>query len=248
MARKALTITAGAVGIVLGLVAVLLAIGFAVITGGGRDVGSGDRAYQSRASMLVVNTDAFGTAPRFTRQPRQVSAHIHVHSTVPMFLGVAPTRNVDLGLLGAFSYDLAESFTIQPYRLETHFLPLDTDPGSTEAPARMTLWTARASGTDAILDFTVPTGGGYRLVVMRADGKPGIDTAINFREKATGLRGPIIAATAVGLLLLAGSVFLLVRGIRRNVPPRPQPPDLTGYVPPPAPAPPDPAVRQPTQQ
>jgi hypothetical protein len=119
----------------------------------------------------------------------------------PVFIGIAPAAQVDAYLGDVRHADISD-IDVDPVRVRY------TDhaggaPGS--APADQTFWDRSDVGTGTrTLDWELATGD-WTLVVMNADGSPGVAADLDL-----GGTLPILRWTTVGLLVLGG--FLLAGG------------------------------------
>jgi hypothetical protein len=125
----------------------------------------------------------------------------------PMFVGVARPQDVH-DYLDDSGHTVLTDFNLGPFRpqyREVRGDALPTDPATR-------VWTASGEMT---LDWKVASGG-WTLVLMNADGRPGVDAIVN-----AGAQVPIIGrlawgVTAVGLAVLALGGLLLALGLRRR--------------------------------
>lgn len=82
-------------------------------------------------------------------------------------------------------------------------------------PSQADVWVAKASGQGAqTLNWTVKSGD-VQAVVMKADGSRGQSGHVTVAAKVAGLTWIGIGSLVAGLLLLAGSVWMIVRPVRR---------------------------------
>jgi hypothetical protein len=115
-----------------------------------------------------------------------------------VFVGLAPRADVEAYLDG-IAHDEVTQLRFRSGRTTT--VPGDDVP---EAPGDQTFWSASSEGPGTrTLDWTAETGE-WAVVVMRADGTPGLEVAVDAGVQ-TGALGPL----AIGLLLLA---LLLIGG------------------------------------
>lgn len=126
----------------------------------------------------------------------QVRIHARADTGEPLFVGVAPTSDVQ-GYLGDVSRDTLTDFRSGNAVLET------TDGGApATAPADQTFWIAQATGTDANLTWDLEDGD-WTVVLMRQDGTSGISAHVS-----TGAELPVINAVIAVLFVLAGLTLL----------------------------------------
>ena len=126
----------------------------------------------------------------------------------PLFVGIARAGDVDRYLAGVDRTVIDD------------FWDNDVKPVGggrvTAAPATQPFWVASSSGAGARSLVWKPTDGRWTVVVMNADGRPGLDIGADL-----GARPPALPWIALGLLVggavfLAGGVLLIVGAIRRR--------------------------------
>jgi hypothetical protein len=139
----------------------------------------------------------------------------------PMFVGIARTRDVDAYLNGVahttvtdVDYGPFGGHFDADYRF--HAAPRTT----AEPPARQRIWTASAQGSGTqTLDWRIQEGN-WSVVLMNADGSPGVRADVKAGAKVPYLTA--IGWTAIGggiLFLAVGSVLIAVAVRRRPAPP-----------------------------
>ena len=113
-----------------------------------------------------------------------------------LFVGIGPTIDVNRYLEGAGRTVILDFWTHEVQQLD------GGAPGS--APAEQGFWVASDSGRGPRSVEWDATPGSWTVVVMNADGRPGIDTV------ATDLGATVPALPWIGLgLLIVGGVFLI---------------------------------------
>ncbi|MDJ0337668.1 DUF4389 domain-containing protein [Cryobacterium sp. PH31-O1] len=147
-----------------------------------------------------------------------------------IFIGIAPRADVDTYLADVNHSELREVQT-SPFRVDY----LDVPGTQTAAvPTDQTFWTESAAGAGTQEMIWKPAAGDWSVVVMNADGSPGV--AVNLSAGVhTDLLGPI----AVGLLVGGGILFLIgvllvvagAIGLGRQLTPNPREPGDTGASP-----------------
>jgi hypothetical protein len=129
----------------------------------------------------------------------------------PVFAGIGPAADVNAYLAGTAHEQIV--------RLSDGGTPAtSTSPGTATAPppTEQGIWTAQATGVGAQeLAWTV-TDGSAAVVVMNADGSPGVAVTAT-----AGLRAAIVLPLAlsllgIGLLITAGAVALIIWASRRR--------------------------------
>ena len=125
-----------------------------------------------------------------------------------VFVGIGPSAAVDRYLAGVHQTLVTDFFGDEGHAIAGDRVP--------SAPGLQHFWVASAAGTGAQTIRWDPTKGSWSVVVMNADGKPGIAVAADL-----GARLPAALWIAVGLLLggavfLAGGVLLIAGAYPRN--------------------------------
>ena len=126
----------------------------------------------------------------------------------PLFVGIARSSDVDRYLAGVDRTVIND------------FWDEDVQPVGggrvTSAPATQRFWVASSNGARASNLVWKPTDGRWAVVVMRADGRPGLDVSADL-----GARPPALPWIALGLLVaggvfMVGGVLLIIGAIRRR--------------------------------
>jgi membrane protease YdiL (CAAX protease family) len=125
-----------------------------------------------------------------------------------VFVGIGPSASVDHYLAGVH-HTLVSDFFRDKTQTIAGRLPRS-------APGRQRFWVASATGTGAQTIRWEPTKGSWSVVVMNANGKPGIAVGADL-----GARMPAVLWIAIGLLLggavfMAGGVLLIASAFPRN--------------------------------
>jgi hypothetical protein len=125
----------------------------------------------------------------------------------PVFVGIGPTDQVDRYLAGV-----------------GHTVISDFWSGSAEAvgggsagsdPAAQGFWVASASGPGTQVVDWQPTNGSWSVVVMRSDGRPGVDVTADLGATMPALPWAAWIGIVVGVALLVGGLLLVVGAVRR---------------------------------
>ena len=214
--------TAGrVVSAVIGSLLVLLGLGFAGAGGTLALAGATERDdgfLMTPTTSLDSNTFAIASedaqvdtegAPTWVPSAflGEVRIHARADAGVPLFVGVAPTADVE-GYLGDVARDTLREFRVGKAVLET------TDGGApVTPPGEQTFWLARATGTDATLTWDLEDGD-WTIVLMREDGTSGVAADVS-----TGAELPVLNAVVAVLFVLAG-LSLLVGALLIAVPVR----------------------------
>jgi hypothetical protein len=158
------------------------------------------------AEFLVDDDDEYGGV-RLRVKPQADEA---------VFVGIAPTKDVDAYLRGV-SHSTVTDVDHSPFSADYRH-----HGGKRRAarPADEPIWAASAQGRgEQTVKWDVEDGD-WTVVVMNADGSPGVWADIDVGARIPYLTAAAWTALGGGGLLLAGAIALLVAGGRR---PRPHP-------------------------
>ncbi len=198
-------ITAVVIGFLLGLIAiVLLAAGGTALWADRtqRDAGyvtTEGHDYASTGSALATDPSKFGAGTAWLHAPSLLGeVRIRVTPVGPrsdLFVGIGPSADVDRYLAG-----VGHTVVSDIWRDRTQ----DISGGApASAPAAHDFWVASSSGAGARTVVWKPVSGSWTVVVMNADGRPGVAVRADL-----GARMPAAVWIAVGLLV-AGAIFAL---------------------------------------
>ena len=209
--------------------AVLVAMSVAVLVAGAFVVGvhatqrDGDGYYASGHHRLTTTTRALFTdgldvdtedAPGWmVHDGRLGTLRVTASGTAakPVFVGVARTSRVDEYLRGV-DRDEVTDFELDPFSVTK------TRHAGTAAPARPAsqhFWSQSASGRgEQKVEWPVQKGD-WSVVVMNADGSPGVATDVSVGAKLGLILWVGLGLVAFGALLLAAGVVAIVTGRRR---------------------------------
>jgi hypothetical protein len=131
----------------------------------------------------------------------------------PVFVGIARTNQVDAYLAGVAHVEITTGTGKPTYRLVP--ATSSTTP-SPSAPADQTFWAAQAVGTGTVpLDWKVASGN-WTVVVMNADGSPGVAAVVTPSVRSDALGPLALTLLATGLVLTLLAVLTLVLAFRRR--------------------------------
>ena len=209
-------IVGGAVVAVVALT-VLAVAGVALWTDVAKRDGSGyltANAHRYASPTRAIATDELTIG---TEVPKRLIGKVRLEATSakPVFVGIARTASVDAYLAGS-SYATAKNLDLDPFDVTyaTH-----TGTKTAGRPAAQTFWAASATGT-GVTDLTwTPKSGSWSVVVMNADGSPGVSADVSAGVKAAWLLWAGIGIALAGGILLAVAALMLYHGAGR--PPKP---------------------------
>jgi hypothetical protein len=161
-------------------------------------VTTGVHDFSTTGSALATVSTELGSAGGWLYSPGLLGeVRIRVTPTSPgsaLFVGIGPSTDVDRYLAGVTHTVITEFWE---EKVET---VAGGQPRS--APATQSFWAASSTGSGTRTLEWDPTDGSWTVVVMNADGRPGIDVGADL-----GARMPAVLWVAVGFLV-AGAVFL----------------------------------------
>jgi hypothetical protein len=156
----------------------------------------------------IVDRDGFGRI-RIEAQPR---------AGKPLFVGIAPTRDVNAYLRGT-PHTLLTDVSYEPFDADYRDLRGGDRPGR---PADQRFWAASAHGTGTQTVTWDVEDGDWSVVVMNADASPGVDAGVSAGAQLGFLDELGWIGLGTGLLVLVGAAGFLYLGVR---PPRQRTPD-----------------------
>jgi hypothetical protein len=125
-----------------------------------------------------------------------------------LFVGIGPSRDVARYLTGV-NHTVISDYWTETLRQESGDAPAS-------APETQGFWVASASGPGAQTLTWNPKNGSWSVVVMRADGRPGIDVRADLGARFPALPWVGLGVLIAGLVFAAGGVLLLAGAFRRH--------------------------------
>jgi hypothetical protein len=135
---------------------------------------------------------------------------VAAESSKPLFIGIARSDDIERYLSGV-AYDEVTDLDLDPFAITTE---RHTGTSDLAAPSSQTFWAASVQGTGP---QTLSWDGGYgqwAVVVMNADGSPGVDAEVNFGAHVPYLTWVEIGGFIGGGLLLVAAAGLFFLGVR----------------------------------
>jgi hypothetical protein len=158
----------------------------------------------------------WNTMPDFVSPPDDVRVEGVAAGSGTLFMGIAPADAVAGYLDGVAHDEITEWDSTQD---DIEYVVYTTNEGTTDpaAPGTEGFWVASVSGSGELaLDWTIQDGD-WALVIMNADGSPGVSADVRFGVAALSVLFPIgLATLVVGLVALIGGTRLVT-----SVPARP---------------------------
>jgi hypothetical protein len=127
-----------------------------------------------------------------------------------LFVGIGPSTDVNRYLAGVNHTRISDFWAEQVQAIG----------GGTPAaaPGTQDFWVASATGPGTPTVVWEPADGSWTVVVMNADGRPGIDVAADLGARMPSLLWIAIGFLAAGGVLAVGGAFLIVGAVRRRQP------------------------------
>ena len=165
------------------------------------------------SSRAVVTDDVellrWNTMPDFVSTPDDIRVEGVAAGSDALFMGIAPADAVAGYLDGVVHDEITEWDSFQDDITEVVYTRNEgtTDPA---APGTKGFWVASVSGNgEQALDWTIESGE-WALVIMNADGSPGVSADVRFGVATLSVLFPIgLASLVVGLVALIGGVRLV---------------------------------------
>jgi hypothetical protein len=229
--RKGIFVGSGVLALLVALVAGLAGGGLVRSHVSGRDAdgyyATSATPFGSRAAALTSPTVALdGARPGqgwMSRSANWVTLRFDATagSGKPLFLGIASENDI-AAYLGRSSYDEVTDANFSSGRVTYRHVDGDARPAP---PATRSIWAASVVGDGALtLTWPVETGR-WGLVVMNADGSPGVDVSLALAAKTESLLPVGLGFIALAVVSLAGGVLLFRSAVRRP-PVEPAPPPV----------------------
>jgi hypothetical protein len=124
-----------------------------------------------------------------------------------LFVGIGPASDVERYLAGVGRTHISDFWTNSVEAID------GGTPGS--APGTQDFWVASATGPGAQTLLWDPTNGSWTVVVMNADGRPGIDVRADLGARVPALPWIAVGVLVAGTVFLIGGALLIAGAIRR---------------------------------
>ena len=131
-----------------------------------------------------------------------------MHSDGPVFVGIGPSSEVDRYLAGV-KHTLISDYWGSGVE-EIDGVKPSTPPGTQD------FWVASSSGSGARTLVWDAADGSWSVVVMNANGRPGLHIDADLGARLPALLGIALGALVAGAVFMAGGVLLIVGAIRRR--------------------------------
>ena len=164
------------------------------------------------SALATVSTELGSAGVGWLYSPGLLGeVRIRVTPTSPdsaLFVGIGPSADVDRYLAGV-NHTVISEF----WRDEVEVV----DGGSARsAPATQRFWVTSDSGPGTRTVVWDPKDGAWTVVVMNADGRPGINVGADLGARMSAVWWVAVGLLAAGLLFAAGGVLLIAGAFPRN--------------------------------
>lgn len=211
-AGRIIAVIVGALLAMLGLGATGAGVGMVAV-----HVAQGDEGYYRTPTERFETPTAAFVAFADLGDPGRTDDHpigeIRVRATAadrePTFVGIGPRDDVEAWLAGV-AHERVTSVRYVPFRVET-----ERHPGTRGAtpPDQEDFWVASTSGGGTQSLTWRSQRGDWALVVMNADGQPGVAADVDTGVAGRWLLPAGIVVGAIGVLLLAAGVVIMVLAV-----------------------------------
>ena len=159
--------------------------------------------FSTSGSALATELTELGTAGVGWFYSPSVLGNVRIRATPtstdrPVFLGIGPATEVDRYLAGVGHTVISDFWTDK-----VQFV----DGGKATAPGAQTFWAASATGAGPQNVVWKPADGSWTVVVMNADGRPGLAVGADLGAKVPALLWIAISFLGAGAIFMAGGAF-----------------------------------------
>ncbi len=160
------------------------------------------------SSRAVVTDDVellrWNTMPEFVSLPDDVRVEGVAAGSETLFMGIAPADAV-AGYLDGVAHDEITDWESRADDITDVVYTRNEGATDPAAPGTEDFWVASVSGSgEQALEWTIE-GGEWALVIMNADGSPGVSADVRFGVPTLSILFPIgLASLVVGLVALVG--------------------------------------------
>jgi hypothetical protein len=126
----------------------------------------------------------------------------------PLFVGIGRSKDVDRYLAGANRTLITDWFGNKAKPIAGGAVR--------SAPTAQRFWVASDTGRGERTLLWRPRDGSWSVVVMKADGRPGVDVGTDLGARMSALPWIALGCLVAGAVFMAGGVLLIVGAIRRR--------------------------------
>ena len=226
-AGRIVAVVLGTLLALVGAVIIAAAIGVLALAGFDNTVDTGNQRLVSETAAITAGAvELEGDRPTGWPFSDEDELALRVEATSAageqLFLGIGPTADVER-YLAPVEYDEIDDVSFHPFGLDYDRQPAAESGGTLEPPADQTFWTAQAEGPQSNVELNWDFAPGrYTLVLMNADGSPGVDADASLELEVPFLQEGLWIAAGVGaLFFLVGLLIALF--VARGPKPAPAP-------------------------
>ena len=178
-----------------------------------REYNSTDPLTIEVSSRAVVTEDVellrWTTMPEFVSPPDDIRVEVVAAGSETIFMGIAPADAV-AGYLDGVARDEITAWESRADDITDVVYTRNEGATDPAAPETKGFWVASVSGSgEQALDWTIESGE-WALVIMNADGSPGVSADVRFGVATPSVLFPIgLASLVVGLVALIGGTRLI---------------------------------------
>jgi hypothetical protein len=217
MTARSWVLVGGVASSLAGVFVGVLGIVLVAVVGSDGTVRSGDERLSVSSRALVVSLDKLDGISQVTRVTGTPRLRIDVRGMgADVFVGIGPAARVEAYLAGA-GIDRVGDFQLDPFTLRTSRRGGAATPAP---PGEQDFWTARVQGRTVSVEWTLDDRDD-RLVLMRSDAGLGVGSSGRFALSVPRAFPIGVTLIAVGAVLLAAGIVLVVRRPRQLSPQRP---------------------------
>ena len=214
---RAVFVLAGAGLVLVGLAVLALSVPALAVVGLDDTLATGTHRFTSATAAIASAEASLGdedlpdrkrTAEEQWRLQIQ-AATADRDGTGELFLGIGPAEDVD-AWLDEVAWDKVTVFSASGTDVRYDRVGAAGDPSELPAPTEQDFWTVSEVGTDVALDWDFREGH-YTIVLMNADGSPGVDAdgSLSLEIPRLSLFLAVLPVAGLGAVLV-GLVILLV--------------------------------------
>jgi hypothetical protein len=174
---------------------------------------TGEHSFSTPGSALATKSTKLGSAGVGWLYAPTLLGKVRIRVTPesagpPLFVGVARSEDADRYLAGT-GHTVINDFWDEDVQPVAGGRPAS-------APSAQHFWVASSSGTGTRSLVWKPADGRWTVVVMKADGRPGVAVRADLGARPPALPWIALGLLAAGLVFLAGGGLLIVGAIRRR--------------------------------
>lgn len=165
------------------------------------------RAYATPTYALVSASYRTGDPTSVLARDLLGTVRVRVSSQRPVFVGIGHAAPVE-----AYTSDFSRAVATRLDGTRTHLVTVRGGPPQ-QMPSQLTVWAAHSTARGTQTLNWSPRGGDWRIVVMNADGSPGVNAMVSVGARLPHLETigwALLGGGALVLALSAGAIYLAV--------------------------------------